>query len=115
MKRWIIIFFISTFFFFKVFCQQPDTLIHKEDSLLTKTDTAENLPITFSTYFTLLGSDFKRQFTAPFHQTGKEWIRIGVYTAGMVTISQLVDEPVQHFAVKIKDSSAALTNISGYV
>src|SRR5690242_20390653 len=114
MKSLMIIFFISTFFFSNGFCQQSDTLIRQEDSLAKEADT-ENPPITFSTYFTLLGSDLKQQFTAPFHQTGREWLRIAAYTAGMATISQLVDEPVQRFALRIKNSSVAAGNISGYV
>lgn len=123
MKSFALIFFISAFFS-KGFCQQPDTLIHRPDSLQTKTDSleeqktithpTENLPITFSTYFILLGSNVKQQFTAPFHQTGKEWIRIGMYTAGIAAISTLVDEPVQHFAAKIKDSSETVSSISNY-
>ena len=65
---------------------QTDTLINKLDSLNKKTDTlgaqtnvinpkayTENTRIKFSSYFILLGSDFKQQITAPFHQTGKEW------------------------------------------
>jgi membrane-associated phospholipid phosphatase len=114
MKRLMIIFFVSTFFFFKGFCQQQDSLIYNSDSLSKKNDTIGSLPITFSTYFTLLGSDFKQQFTAPFHQTAKEWLRIGAYTAGMVAISKFVDEPVQHFTIKIYDSSEAARSISNY-
>ena len=127
MKTFVIIIFASGIFFTKGFCLQQDTLIHQSDSLNKKADTVagqknmidpnvynENAPITFSTYFILLGSDLKQQFTAPFHQTGKEWIRIGVYTAGMAAISKLADEPVQRFAVKIYDSSEAAKNISSY-
>jgi membrane-associated phospholipid phosphatase len=112
----------------KGFSQQPDTLIHKLDSLNKKTDTAggqknvispraynEHTQITFSTYFILLGSDLKQQFTAPFHQTGKEWLRIGAYAAGIAGISAAADEPVQRFAIKLHDSSNTVSSVSSYV
>src|SRR5690242_5666251 len=127
MKTFVIIIFAWSIFLMQGFSQQQDTLIHQANSLNKKTDTAgsqkniikpkvfnEDTSITFSSYFLLLGSDLKQQFTAPFHQTGKEWIRIGLYTAGMATISKLADEPVQRFAVKIYDSSEAARNISSY-
>lgn len=108
-------------------CQQTDTLVHKLDSLNKKTDTTgkpanvikpsaynESTKITFSTYFVLLGSDLKQQVTAPFHQTGKEWLRIGVY-AGTIGALTFADEPIQKFAVKLHDSSETVSSVSRYV
>jgi membrane-associated phospholipid phosphatase len=129
MKKLIVVFLAGCIFFSeKGFSQQPDTLIHKLDSLNKKTDTTggqknvinpkaydENTQITFPTYFILLGSDLKQQFTAPFHQTGREWIRIGVYAAGIAAVSALADEPVQRFAVKLHDSSNTVSSVSNYV
>jgi membrane-associated phospholipid phosphatase len=112
---------------YTAFCQQPDTLIHKLDSLNKKTDTTgqkniinpkaytENTQITFSGYFALLGSDLKQDITAPFHQTRKEWIRIGEYTAGVAALSVLTDEPMQRFAIKLHDSSETVSSVSSYI
>jgi len=117
----------SVIFLSKGFCQQPDTLVHKLDSLNKKTDTTggqknvinpkaytENTGMTFSTYFILLGSDLKQQITAPFHQTGKEWLRIGAF-AGATAILSSIDEPVQRFAIKLHDSSETVSSASSYV
>ena len=118
---------VSLVFLNKGFCQQPDTLVHKLDSLNKKTDTTggpknvinpkaynENTQITFSTYFILLGSDLKQQITAPFHQTGKEWLRIGAFIGATAVLSS-IDEPVQRFAIKLHDSSETVSSVSSYV
>ncbi len=110
------------------FSQQTDTLVNKLDSLNKKTDTtgvqtniikpeaySETTSIGLKSYFILLGSNLKQQVTAPFHQTGKEWFRIGMYTASVAALSALSDEPVQRFAVKIHDSSQTVSSVSGYV
>jgi membrane-associated phospholipid phosphatase len=129
MKASVFVFIAAGIFISEAtFSQQPDTLVHKLDSLNKKTDTTggqkniispkaynENTQITFPTYFILLGSDLKQQFTAPFHQTGREWIRIGTYAAGIAAVSVLADEPVQRFAVKLHDSSNTVSTVSSYV
>ena len=108
-------------------CQKPDTLIKKLDSLSRKTDSAggqannistkaynENTRITFSSYFILLGSDLKQEFTAPFHFTLKDWRTVGaVAIVGGALF--LVDEPVQRYALRLRDSSATVRNTSKYV
>jgi membrane-associated phospholipid phosphatase len=129
MKASLLLLFTATIFFSKNgMGQQPDTLAHKLDSLNKKTDTTggqknvinpkaytENTQITFPTYFVLLGSDLKQQFTAPFHQTGREWARIGAYAFGIAAVSTLADEPVQRFAVKLDDSSTTVSSVSNYI
>src|SRR3954469_3998298 len=109
-----------------LFSQQPDTLIQKLDSLNKRTDTTaqkniitpkaytENTGFTFSSYFILLGSDLKQDITAPFHQTRKEWLRIGGFAVATAAVS-LLDEPVQRFAVKLHDSSEAISGSSKYI
>jgi hypothetical protein len=112
----------------KGICQQPDTLIHKLDSLNKKTDTTgeqkniinphaynENTEITFANYFVLLGSDLKQQFTAPFHQTKDEWIRIGEYAIATAGLSLVADEPVQRAAVRLHNSSETIGSVSNYI
>jgi len=110
-----------------VFSQKPDTLIKKLDSLSRKTDSAggqqnnistkaynEKTNITFSSYFILLGSDLKQEFTAPFHFSLKDWRTVGaVAIVGGALF--LADEPVQRYALHLRDSSATVRNVSKYV
>src|SRR4029077_4835337 len=110
-----------------VFSQKPDTLIKKLDSLSRKTDSAggqtnninktaynENTRITFSSYFILLGSDLKQEFTAPFHFTRKDW---GTF-AKFVLIEGalfLIDESVQRNALHLREVNAGVRDVSKYV
>ena len=109
------------------FSQKPDTLIKKLDSLSKKTDSAgrqnnnisqtaynENTEITFASYFILLGSDLKQEITAPFHLTHKDWIRVGEFAlieGGLF----LLDEPIQRFALDLRNHNPGVRNISKYV
>lgn len=110
-----------------VLSQKPDTLIKKLDSLSRKTDSAggqrnnidtraynENTRITFSSYFILLGSDLKQEFTAPFHFSLRDWRTVG--TVALVGgILFRVDEPLQRYALRLRDSSVVVRNVSKYV
>jgi membrane-associated phospholipid phosphatase len=109
------------------FSQKPDTLIKKLDSLSKKTDSAggqsnninkaaynENTEITFPAYFILLGSDLKQEFTAPFHLTRKDWIRVGEF-AVIEGALFFADEPIQRFALDLRDHNAGVRNISDFV
>jgi len=109
------------------FCQKPDTLIKKLDSLSRKADSAggqannintkaynETTRITFSTYFILLGSDLKQEFTAPFHFSLKDWRTVGAVALVGGTLF-LIDEPTQRYALRVRDSSATIRNVSKYV
>src|SRR5215204_4918593 len=97
------------------YAQQPDTLIKKLDSLSAKVDSAggqanninpkaynEATKITFSTYFILLGSDFKQQITAPFHMTSRDWRKLGGFAlvAGVVA---LAERSIQHEALQLRN------------
>jgi len=110
-----------------VLAQKPDTLIKKLDSLSKKADSAgkqhnnintaaynENTKITFSSYFILLGSDLKQEFTAPFHWTGKDWGRFAKFAVIGGTL-MLVDEPVQQYALKLRNNNVIVTDVSKYV
>ena len=109
------------------FAQQPDTLIRKLDSLSNKADSAggqiNNInedaynyktKINVPTYFILLGSDLKQQFTAPFHLKGKDWKKVGIFAVGMGALA-LVDEPIQRSAVKFRSKSQTVRSVSKYV
>src|SRR5690349_7671353 len=127
MKKLILPRLISIMFYIPGYSQKPDTLIKKLDSLSIKTDSAgkqinntdraaydENTKITFGVYFLLLGSDFKQAITKPFHMTGKDWGRLGIFAAGTGAL-MLVDEPIQKFALNMRSDSRTLKNVSSYV
>ncbi|HEY6954707.1 MAG TPA: phosphatase PAP2 family protein [Flavisolibacter sp.] len=107
--------------------QKPDTLIKKLDSLSKKTDSAggqvnntkpaaynESTKITFPSYFILLGSDIKQAFTKPFHMTKQDWITTGKFALVAGGLS-LLDEPIQHKALQIRNNSSTLRSISAQV
>ncbi|MDB5253109.1 MAG: phosphatase family protein [Flaviaesturariibacter sp.] len=109
------------------FGQQTDTLVHKLDSLSKKTDSAggqsNNInpraytPATnldFKTYFILLGSDFKQQFTAPFHMTKKDWLKTGGFILAEGALS-FADEPVQRLGQRINNSSQGVRDVSHFI
>ncbi|MEP6465386.1 MAG: phosphatase PAP2 family protein [Parafilimonas sp.] len=105
--------------------QQPDTLSNKPDTVNRKTDTdgrqanfinakayTETTRISFPACFILMGDDLKQQVTAPFHQTSKQWIHIGIYAASVAAFSVALDEPIQRTATTIHNSSNAVAGIS---
>ena len=72
-----------------------DTLVKKLDSLSLKKDTSgkqinntnpaaynKKTVLTPKSYFILLGSDLKQEFTKPFHMKGKDWRNFGIFAAG---------------------------------
>lgn len=123
------LFLLLTTFFFKVsYAQQPvDTLIHKLDSLSKKTDSAgyqinntkesayNNITrLSGRDYFVLLGSNIKQSFTKPFHMTGRDWKRFGIFT-GVAVAAGFADEPIQRGALKWRTNSAAVRNTGNYI
>lgn len=107
--------------------QKTDSLVKKLDSLEKKADstghqsnnvqpsayndiTSINVPV----YFTLLWSDYKQQFTAPFHQTSKDWLKVAGF-AGAIAALTTVDEPIQQFALDLKNQHKPVRSFSKYV
>ena len=97
------------------------------DSLSRKTDSAggqvnnispkaynENTHLTFNSYFVLLGSDLKQSFTKPFHMSGKDWATLGKFAVVAGALS-FADEPVQRFAVRLRNSNPGVANVSKYI
>ena len=115
----------SLFLFTFAFCQKPDTLIKKLDSLqagkngpqknITKPAAYnEQTKITFRSYFILIGSDLEQEFTAPFHFGKREWLEFGGFVLAEAGLT-LVDEPVQRWAIKLSENNSSVHNIGKYV
>ena len=109
------------------FSQQPDTLIKKLDSLSIKNDSTgkqlnntteaaynEQTKITFRTYFILLGSTLKQEFTKPFHMSKKEWGQFGLFAVAAGGLA-FADEPVQRQALKFSASNPGGVKASRYI
>lgn len=123
-KRWLLIIMVS---FPVVSFAQKDTLISKLDSLQRKKDSAgqqinvinpkaytEQTQLTFKTYFILLGSSLKQEFTKPFHMTKKDWRNFGKFAAVTVAFS-FADQPIQKEALSLRNRNTAVNDISKYV
>lgn len=106
--------------------QQTDTLLTKLDSLSRRPDsarTADNInpgaytkktSMSAKTYFILLGSDFKQQFTAPFHFSKRDWKRTGAFTVALGALA-FADRPVQRLGLRVRNSSQKVRNVSAFV
>jgi membrane-associated phospholipid phosphatase len=109
-------------------CQQKDTLIKKLDSVSkVQEDTSKNrhnnvkqenynevTKLTGRTYFILLASDIKQQFSAPFHLKSSDYPKIAAFailTGGIIA----ADESINKYAMNIRNNSPAVANVSKYV
>lgn len=104
------------------FGQQPDTLIKKLDSLATKSDSVkpnntnpsaynQATKLNVPTYFILLGSDLKQAFTKPFNMKSRDWKYLAA-GAGTIALLTLADEPVQKFAIGLRNNNPGLQGVS---
>ncbi len=111
---------------FNLQAQQPDSLIHKLDSLHIKADSGKQVnnidpgaynqetKFTARSYFVLLGSDFKQAFTKPFHIKQKDLVPIGLFAATAIGLG-FADEPIQKSALKLRNNTPAVANIGKFV
>ena len=103
---------------------QTDTLLHKLDSLSKKTDSAggqvnNTAPRAYNKYtemtpgafFTLQASDLKQAFTKPAHMTGRDWKTVAKFAVVTGTLL-FADEPVQRFALDLRNHNSGLRAIS---
>lgn len=122
-RKYILIFIFS----FPVIANaQKDTLISKLDSLQRKKDTSGQVNIidrdaytqttnlTVKSYFLLLGSSLKQEFTKPLHMTKKDWGNFGKFAAVTVALS-FADQPIQRQALKFRNRNTAVNDVSKYV
>ena len=106
---------------------QNDSLGNKLDSLTRQKENVngqvnninpgaynETTKLTVNSYFILLGSSLKQEFTKPFHMTKKDWGNLGKFTAVTVALS-FTDEPVQKAALKLRNRNTGLNDVSKYV
>ena len=122
---------IILLFPFLSYAQEPvkaDTLIKKLDSLKEKKNNEPVKPVNdinpaaytettnldFKTYFILLGSNIKQQFTTPFHTTKKNWIKVAAFAAG-TTVLTFADKPINKFTTRITNSSNTLKSTSHFI
>lgn len=122
------IFIPASFLFFSLCASaQVDTLVKKLDSLSQTTDSSgrqinnindaaynEKNRITFPTYFILMGSTLKQEFTAPFHWNGSNWKKFGLFAAATGALT-LLDEPVQRTALDLRRHNESLKTIGNFV
>src|SRR5215471_21123247 len=117
--------FVSLFFYSYCFAQKTDTLIKKLDSLNTnKTGPQKNVTsaaayndqtkLNFKSYFILLGSDLKQEFTAPFHWKAKDWALFGAFVGVEVALTAS-DEPIQKWAFNLGERNKPVHGVGQYV
>jgi len=115
---------------FCALAQEPvkaDTLIKKLDSLAKKTDSAgvqknninpaaynDVTKLTPKSYFILLGSDIKQEFTKPFHMKRKDWGNLGKFALVELALG-FADEPIQRNALALRNKSAGVRNVGGFI
>ena len=104
-----------------------DTLIKKLDSLSHKADSAgkqinntteaaynQQTQLTFRSYFQLLGSNLKQDFTKPFHMKKRDWARFGVFAA-VTGALMFTDESIQQSALKFRNSNPEVVKIGKFI
>lgn len=108
------------------FGQHTDSLIRKLDSLSRKKDSVGQInnttpeaynkatDIGFKDFFVLEGSNLKQAFTKPFHMTRHSWSDFKKY-ALVTGVLLLADEPVQRFALRLRNHNRGLQNISNRI
>lgn len=123
MKKWLLVLWFSIPI---AGFAQNDTLINKLDSLSRKKDSLGQVndinreaytattQLNFNTYFILLGSNLKQEFTKPFHMTKKDWGNFGKFTVVTVALG-FADEPIQRAALKLRNRNTAVNDVSKYV
>ncbi|MEO6904828.1 MAG: phosphatase PAP2 family protein [Ginsengibacter sp.] len=122
-KKWLLIFMLS------LPCAgfAQDTLVNKLDSLTRKKDSAgqqinninpkaynQSTDLDLKSYFVLLGSSLKQEFTKPFRMTGKDWKNFGLFTGGVAAVF-FVNKPIQKAALKLRNRNTGVNNISKFV
>ena len=105
---------------------KADTLIKRLDSLKSKADTVrqvndisedaynENTRLNGRSYFLLLGSNIKQEFTKPFHMKKKDFGKLGLFLASAAVLG-LADESIQKNALSLRNRSKTVRNTGKFV
>ena len=112
------------------FAQEPikaDTLIKKLDSLAKKADSTGTQIININkeafndvtklnarSYFILLGSNIKQEFTKPFRMTKRDFGKLGKFAVVIGGLA-FADKPIQRNALDLRTRSSTVRNIGKYV
>jgi membrane-associated phospholipid phosphatase len=112
---------------FAAHTQEMDTLTTKLDSVSIETGsfsngehnninsrTYEAAKIDGRTYLILLASDFKQQFTRPFHTEGKDWLKAGGFALATGAVA-LTNRPINRFAKKLRDNNRGVAAASKHI
>ena len=67
--------------------------------------------LTPRSYFILLGSDLKKEFTKPFNLSKKDWLNFGKFSTLTLALS-FADEPIQQSALRLKNRNTSINDIS---
>ena len=113
-----------------VFAQEPvkvDSLIKKLDSLAKKTDSSgtqvnnidkgaynEVTKLNVKSYFILLGSNIKQEFTKPFHMKKRDFVRLGKFAIVTGALA-FADKPIQQRALDLRNRSANVRNVGKFI
>jgi membrane-associated phospholipid phosphatase len=112
-----------------VLAQKTDSLTKKLDSLGKKADSVggnqknvvapaaynETTKITPKVYAILVYDDIKQQVTVPFRLSGKDWLKVGAFGAGIGAIMLFADHPINKFAVDYCNHNPKVVSVSSYV
>lgn len=115
---------------FHSFAQEPikaDTLIKKLDSLAKKTDSAgtqvnnikesaynDVTKLSARSYFILLGSNIKQEFTKPFRMTKNDFVKLGKFAVVAIAVG-FADEPIQRNALDLRNRSNSVRSVGKFI
>lgn len=74
-------------------------------------DFNETIPLTFNSYFLLLGANLNQEFTKPFHMRKKDWRNFGFFAGGIVAAG-FADKPIQKAALNLRQQNSGLNSVS---
>ncbi len=126
MKKFISFLLPALFFLLPTHTLAQDTLFNKLDSLQRKKEKVgqtnpiketaynETTRLTLNSYFVLLGSSLKQEFTKPFHMTKRDWKNFGIFAGSIAAIS-FADEPIQKAALKLRQRNTGINNVSRFI
>ncbi len=106
---------------------QTDTLLHKLDSLEKKADSAgyqvnninpkaynEATALTARSYFQLLGSNIKQEFTKPFHMTHSDLGNLAKFAVVEIGLG-FADEPIQRAATDLRNKNPNVHSVGKFI